>query len=186
MAYVCEISPTQQVYLDLQGTQTVVTTVSSSPGQQQQSSSSFSTGSWTSAPTVYRTSEGVAIKIETAEGEHFVKIQGNSMSLQSHVSFGEASQKIRLQQVSDMPESSAPMKPMEPMKMEPMKPMEPMKMGNMEMNSNPMEMRMGNMEMRMGSSSSTSSSTKQFCSQCGASIKPDDRFCSSCGHRLNS
>ena len=66
-----------------------------------------------------------------------------------------------------------------------MEQMEPMKMGNMEMNINPMEMRMGKMKMRMGSSNSTSN-TKQFCSQCGASVQLDDRFCSSCGHRLNS
>ncbi|WP_413163544.1 zinc ribbon domain-containing protein [Capilliphycus salinus ALCB114379] len=180
MAYLCELSSTQKVYLDSQANQTVVTTVTSSPGQQQQSSSSFTTGSWTSPPQVYRHNGGITIEIETAQGKYYINVQGNSMGMVNHPPSTNQSQMLQLQQVSSIPNATmSPMKPMEPMKMEPMKPMEPMKM-------EPMEMRMGNMEMRLNSPEQSTHPTRHFCSQCGASVKPEDRFCSSCGHRLDS
>lgn len=176
MAYVCELSNGQRVYLDNQGTQTIITIISTSLGQQQQSSSGFQTGSWTSPPEMLATPNGIALKITTAQGEHYIQIQGNSISMMSgSPSFGNF-QQIQVQQVPNNP-------------MQPMQPMKPMKMGDMQMDINPMGMRMGNMEMRMGSTSSTSSSAASakpsFCSQCGASVKPSDRFCSSCGHQLS-
>ena len=185
MAYVCELGTGQRVYLNNQGAQTIVIIASGGPGQQQQSSSSFTTGSWTSLPEIFRTPNGAVLKIKTAQGEYFIQIQGSSMSVMGSSPSLGGSQQMQVQQVSSMPVSSMPpMQPMEPMK--PMEPMRPMKMGDMQMNMNPMEMRMGNMEMRMGSqaSSSASAETRRFCSQCGAPIKPEDRFCSSCGHRL--
>ncbi|HAG79661.1 MAG TPA: zinc ribbon domain-containing protein [Cyanobacteria bacterium UBA12227] len=190
MAYVCELGTGQRVYLDNQGTQTVVTTVSGSLGQQQQASNSFQTGSWTSPPQLFQTSNGVILKIETAQGEHFIQVQGGSMSVMSGTPSLGSSQQMQMQQVATTPATTMPpMEPMQPMKpMEPMQPMQPMKMGDMEMNLNPMEMRMGNMEMRMGAPMSIATpaeNTKRFCSQCGASINVGDRFCSSCGHRLD-
>ncbi|MEA5497135.1 zinc ribbon domain-containing protein [Limnoraphis robusta] len=175
MAYLCELSPSQKVYLDVQANQTVVTTVTSSPGQQQQSSSSFTTGSWTFLPVIYRTDAGIVIEIETAQGKHYVNVQGNSMGVMNDTPSITQSERLQLQQVSSIPNATmSPMKPMEPMKMQPMK-------------MQPMQMRMGNLEMQMNSTSESSSSqTRQFCSQCGASIKPEDRFCSSCGYRLDS
>jgi hypothetical protein len=188
MPYVCELGTGQRVYLDNQGGQTLITIASGTPGQQQQSSSGFQTGNWTSPPSIYRTGNGVILKIETARGEHFVQLQGSSMSVMGGTPSLGSAQQMSVQRVSSTPASSMPsmepMKPMEPMQMQPM---EPMKMGDMEMNMNPMQMRMGNMEMKMGesSSSSSSSSGQRFCSHCGASVKPDDRFCGSCGHQLN-
>ncbi|ERT09497.1 double zinc ribbon family protein [Lyngbya aestuarii BL J] len=175
MAYLCELSPSQKVYLDIQANQTVVTTVSSSPGQQQQSSSSFTTGSWTSPPRVYRNNAGITIEIETAQGKHYINVQGNSMGVIDHAPSMSPSEMLQLQQVSSIPKST----------MSPMKPMEPMKMENMQMNMKPMEMRMGNMEMQINSPENPASQVKRFCSQCGASIQSEDRFCSSCGHRLD-
>ncbi len=92
---------------------------------------------------------------------------------------------LSLQKIEAAPrQSMPPMKPMKPMKlMQPMQPMQPMKMGDMEMSMNPMQMRMGNMSMAMGSTSSTTSG-KSFCPQCGVTVQPSDRFCSSCVHQL--
>jgi NADH pyrophosphatase NudC (nudix superfamily) len=115
---------------------------------------------------------GIAIKISTAQGESWIQIQGNSISVMSGNPSVGSSQQIQVQQTSHAPGFS----------MQPMQPMQPMKMGDMTMNLNPMEMKMGNMEMRM---SSTPSGKRRFCSQCGASVKESDRFCSSCGNALN-
>ncbi len=172
MAYLCELSPSQKVYFDVKANQTVVTTVSSSPGQQQQSSSSFTTGSWISTPVVYRNNLGITIEIETAQGKHYINIQGNSMGMMNHAPVSE-SETLPLQQVSSLPNAS--MSPMKPMKA--MEPMSPMK---------PMEMRMGNLEMRMNSVESSAPQVRRFCGQCGASVQPEDRFCSSCGYHLDS
>ncbi|MET0033561.1 MAG: zinc-ribbon domain-containing protein [Limnospira maxima] len=181
MPYVCELGTGQRVYLDNQGSQTVVTIASGSPGQQQQASNGFQTGTWTSPPSLYRTGNGVVLKIETAQGEHFVQLQGSSMSVMGQTPSLGSAQQMSVQQVSSTPASSMPpMKPMEPMK--------PMQMGNMQMSMNPMEMRMGNMELKMGSSepsSAPSSGNRKFCSNCGATVQPDDRFCGSCGHQLH-
>ena len=178
MAYVCELGTGQKVYLDNQGTQTIVTTFSSSLGQQQQASNGFQTGSWISPPEMFRTPNGVIIRINTAQGEHYIQVQGGSMSVIGGSPSLGSFQQMQVQEVASTPPSSMPS--MEPMK--PMEPMQPMKMGNMQMSSNPMEMRMGNMEMKMGS---PTGGTRRFCSQCGAPINPSDRFCSSCGHSLS-
>ncbi len=173
MAYVFELNSSQAVYLENQGTQTVVTTISQIPGQQQQASSGVHTGLWTTPPSVYRTAKGVILQVQAEQGEYYIQVEGTAMSVLGRQLSLDPSQQIQLQQVSNSPLSSLkPMKPMKPIKIEPMKPMQ---MGNMQMNLNPMEMRMG----------STPSNIRQFCSQCGAKVKPDDRFCSSCGHHLD-
>lgn len=170
MSYVCELGTGQTLYLDNQKTQTLVTLASGSIGQQQQASSGYRTGTWTTPPQVYRTSEGIVVKITTATGEYNLLIQGSSMSLTGEKLSVENSQQLQTKPVEKMPVRS----------MESMKPMQPLKMGNMEMNLNTMEMRMGDMELKMGSTK-----TRNFCSQCGAKVKPNDRFCASCGHTLD-
>jgi hypothetical protein len=183
MAYVCELGAGRHVYLDNPGTQTVVTSVSGGPGQQQQSSSSFLTGVWTAPPALFNTPQGTIIKLVTDQGQYQIQLQGNSIGLMGNqVGLGQA-QQMQVQQTAAMPAPA--MEPMRPM--ESMKPMPPMRMGNMSMNTNPMEMRMGDMEMRMpGAAASPEPATgaRRFCSQCGSAIAPDDRFCAHCGHRL--
>lgn len=187
MAYVGELDTGQKIYLENQGTETVITNTFSGLGQQQQSSSSITTGSWTAKPKMYKTANGVVLEIITARGKYFVQIQGSSMSVMSETPSPRKDRQMQMRQVESTPASSMP--PMEPMK--PMQPMQPMKMGDMEMKMNPMEMRMGNMQMQMGSSMSPSTSDgvhqskRRFCSQCGELVNPSDRFCSSCGHRLD-
>ncbi|MBE9169248.1 zinc ribbon domain-containing protein [Pleurocapsales cyanobacterium LEGE 06147] len=177
MAYVGELDTGQKIYLENQGTQTLITSIFSGSGQQQQSSNSISTGSWTAEPEMYKTSNGVIVEITTAGGKYCVQIQGSSMSVMNETPSLSKERQMQMRQVESTPASSMP----------PMEPMKPMKMGDMEMKMNPMEMRMGNMQMRMGSSTSDEihQSKRRFCSQCGESVHPNDRFCSSCGHRLD-
>lgn len=185
MAYGCDLGNGQRLYLDTQELQTIVTIASSSVGQQQQATSSLQTGAWTSSPEVYRTFEGVVVKLQTANGTQFIQIQGSSMGLATSAPSLSQAEQLPTQQ-THVPDS--PLSPMQPM--EPMKPIQPMTMGTMQMNLKPMEMKMGDMEMRMGAISAGSTNaatptpTRQFCSQCGASIKPSDRFCASCGHQI--
>lgn len=184
MAYKFDLGTGQQVYLDNQGQQTIVTTTSSSPGQLQQASSSFETGTWTAPPQAFLAFGGVVLKLQTAQGERLIQIQGSTMSVVSGAAPVDTAESLPSQQV----ESPKVMSPMQPMKS--MEPMQPMTMGNMSMNSQPMEMQMGNMEMRMGApiNASTASSagpaTQHFCTQCGTAVKLNDRFCSNCGTRL--
>jgi NADH pyrophosphatase NudC (nudix superfamily) len=187
MVYVCELGSGHSIYLEGRGAQTIITTVSSSPGQQQQANHSISTGVWTAPPEIYRTPNGSVIKVFTAQGEVAISVQGNTANVTSATSFSGGGQQMQMQQVASTPSFSMPT--MEPM--QPMQPMQPLKMGNMEISMNPMEMRMGNMEMRMGnataastSTSTPSSSTRRFCSQCGTAVEPSDRFCSNCGYKL--
>lgn len=197
MAYTCELGSGQRLYLDNVGEQTAVTLASSSAGQQQQSGSQFTTGVWTATPELFRTPQGVVIKLTTAQGTQHLQLQGSQLGMMSQSPALGNAQQMPISTGVAMPGSSmpsmAPMTPMQPMTpMEPMQPMQPMKMGDMEMNANPMQMRMGNMEMQMGSaaasgsaSGSTTAGKAKFCSQCGTPVKPSDRFCANCGHQLN-
>jgi hypothetical protein len=195
MAYVCDLGSGQRLYLDTQEMETIVAIASSSTGQQQQATSSWQTGTWTSPPEVYRTSEGVVVKLQTANGNQFIQIQGSRMGLATSAPPLSKTEQLPTQQTNT---PASPMQPMEPMK--PMKPLQPMTLGTMQMNLKPMAMKMGDMEMRMGSgvtdsgkadsgkadsgNTGTSAPTRQFCTQCGASVKPSDRFCASCGHQI--
>jgi spore coat protein CotH len=163
-AYRGKLHRGQQIYLENQGRQTVITLVSTGVGQQQSQRYSFDTGKWRVMPTVFRTAAGGVIQIE-GEGQRFVQVQAQGMSVLN---------------------VSPPLSGAETL------PLEPMKMGNMQMSMNPMEMRMGNMEMRMGEPlkmrkpSEQAHSAKNFCPQCGSRVEAGDRFCSHCGNRLSS
>ena len=181
MVYVCELSPGHHVYLDNQENQTIITITLSTPGQQQQTSNSMTTGTWTALPEAYQTTGGAVLKLFTAQGEICIYIQNNSVSLMGEVPPEglqvDKSQPLSVQQTTIAPKTT----------------MQPMTMGNMQMTMNPMEMRMGNMELKIKTASQTSQTsqtspsqtTRQFCSQCGAKVAPEDRFCSSCGHALS-
>jgi hypothetical protein len=198
MPYRCDLGSGQQIFLDNQGSKTIVTVSTSSVGQQQQSSSSLQTGPWTEVPQVARLGNGVLIRCVSAQGVFTLQVQGTQIGQATGSINWNAAQTMAVHPVEHMPEPTMPsMQPMEPMPpmetMQPMRPMEPiqpmqplqpMRMGNMEMSANPMEMRMGNMEMRMGNQAEPQAPKRRFCTQCGAAVDPDDRFCGSCGHRL--
>ncbi|MEM6255948.1 MAG: zinc ribbon domain-containing protein [Cyanobacteria bacterium P01_D01_bin.156] len=172
MAYVCEISPNHHIYLDNQGNQTIVTTVLSMPGQQQQTSTGMTTGTWTALPKIYQTTTGIILKLFSEEGETCVHVQNNSISLMVNVPSVAEAQQLSVQQATTV-QSSNVMPPMPPM-------------GNMQMTMQPMEMRMGNMELKMDSAANAPQpeTARNFCSQCGSKVAPEDRFCSNCGHAL--
>ncbi|MGK7932692.1 MAG: zinc ribbon domain-containing protein [Microcystaceae cyanobacterium] len=179
MAYLCDLGNGQTIYLDNQGTQTVVTSITQSFGQQQQSSNQFTTGKWSSLPQIYQFPNGIVIKIITTQGEYNVQIQGSNMVMNQGLIDVGNTPTLPLKQVSETASNMPPMQPMQPL--EPMKPMQPMQMGNMSLNMQPMEMKMGNMSMTMGETPKTG---RRFCSQCGSPVKESDKFCASCGHRL--
>lgn len=191
-AYTCDLDKDQQIHIENQGKQTVIKLVSGGPSQQQSQGNSFETGNWRVPPTVFRTQNGVVLRIEADPGQHFIQVQANKMSrLDAEPSLSDADV-LPLQKVgTEAASSQNSMQPMQPMKpMEPMKPMSPMQIDDMQMQMKPMTMRMGNMEMRMGEPLQTKTapeqrqSTKNFCPQCGSKVGGGDRFCSNCGNSL--
>ncbi|HEY9884343.1 MAG TPA: zinc ribbon domain-containing protein [Thermosynechococcaceae cyanobacterium] len=193
MGYRCEWATGQSVYLENVDDQTRVTLTNSSPGQQQQSSSHVQTGRWTAPPEVLQAAIGLVVKLLTAQGERFIYIQGNQVSTSKEApSWGDA-QPLPVH-VDSTPAAMAPTPSMPPMQ-----PLPPMKMGDMQMNQTAMTMQMGKMRMEMNpieplskpspqtgvEKLSTSAVQRNFCSQCGSTLKPSDRFCAHCGHRLD-
>lgn len=180
MAYKTQLGTSQQLYIDNQGEQTLLTLVSSSANQQQSQRSAFPTGEWLMPPALFRLGAAFVLRVESAQGPSFFGIQGQSISALATPPSLKNAEVMPLQQVSEAEaaqQNSVSFSPMEPMQpMQPIKPIEPMKMGNM-------EMRMGNMEMRMPGQTPQKSPT-QFCPQCGESVGERDRFCRHCGYRL--
>ena len=168
MIYNWELATGQQISVDNQGAQTVVTISNSSAGQQQRTINSFNTGIWIVPPEMSIDPTGATLKITTPTGTVLIQIRGNSIQIQSANS-GEH-------------QSSTSTSSTFTAGMAPMQPMPPMQMGNMQMNMQPMVMKMGEMELNMGATASKS----KFCSQCGTPVKPNDKFCASCGHKLES
>jgi hypothetical protein len=166
MIYNWELATGQQISVDNQGAQTVVTILSSSAGQQQRSSNSFNTGIWIVPPEISITPTGATLKITTPSGESIMQVQGNSIRLQT--SHDGEQQSTSSSSTSSFASGMAPMQPLQ--------------MGNMQMNMQPMTMKMGNMELNMP----TTASQPRFCSQCGTPVKSVDKFCASCGHKLES
>ncbi len=183
MAYTVNLNANQQLMIVNQGSQTLITLFSGSSGQQQSQSSSVTTGNWLTPPQLYKTASGFILYINGDRAQEYVSIQANSINAVANPGLNNAAQ-VNLQNIPNPTANSNQMEfePMQPMK--PMPPMQPMQMGNMSMNTNPMSMRMGNMSMTMGETAK-STSTTNFCSQCGATVKQSDRFCSSCGNQLD-
>lgn len=169
MIYNWELATGQQISVDNQGAQTIVTILSASAGQQQRSINSFNTGIWTVPPEMSIDPTGATLKITTATGASIIQVRGNS--IQMHSSHGGEHRSSSTNTSSTFTTG-----------MEPMPPMQPMQMGNMQMNMQPMVMKMGNMELNMGATASK----QKFCTQCGTPVKSADKFCASCGHKLES
>ncbi len=176
MTYNWQLATGQQLSVDNQGAQTVVTISNNSAGQQQRTTNSFNTGIWIVPPEMSILHErgfandptGATVKITTPTGTVLIQVRGNSIQIQSAHS-GEH-------------QSSTSTSSTFTTGMAPIQPMQPMQMGNMQMNMQPMVMKMGDMELNMDATASQS----KFCSQCGTPVKPADKFCASCGHKLGS
>jgi zinc-ribbon domain len=171
MMYNWELATGQQISVDNQGAQTVVTISNTSAGQQQRAINSFNTGIWIVPPEMSIDPTGATLKITTPTGVALIQVRGNSIQMQTANS-GEHQSNTSTS--STFTTGMAPMTPMPPMP--------PMQMGNMQMNMQPMVMKMGDMELNMGATASP----QAFCTQCGTPVKPADKFCASCGHKLES
>lgn len=139
MVYGCRLETGQQVYVENQGAQTVITVIGSGPGQQQSQRTGISTGEWTAPPSMFRTSQGLVLRVETSQGHAFFQIQASQISTMRVAPALRHAEVLPMQQVAASDAPAASMQPMEPM--QPMQPMQPME---------PMQMRMGNMQMQMG------------------------------------
>ncbi len=80
MTYAGELDRGQQVYVENRGTQTWVTLVSASAGQQQSQRSSVETGPWTAPPTLFQTSTGLVLRLESSQGQRFLQLQAGGVS----------------------------------------------------------------------------------------------------------
>lgn len=181
MAYISDLGSGRSLYIDHQGNQSVLTLSSTSMGQQQSQSFNITTGNWTAPPTLFQTSTGLVLRVESAQGQTFIAIQAGQLQVLTTPPSLVDAEVLSLQRTGATP-------------MQPMQPMQPIRMGDMEMQINPMQMRMGNMELKMGDSKPAQPTTdKRFCPQCGEAVKKGDylergtashRFCSHCGHAL--
>ena len=185
MVYKCELEPGRQVFIENHDRQTMITMGSSGTGQQQSQRNSFETGQWDRPPTLFRTSDGVVLRVEAEDNQFFFHLgPGGTRTLSGAPSLRDADV-LPLQRAAA--EKSMNMEPMAQMKpMEPMQPLKPMK---------PMEMHMGNMSMRMGEQEQelqrrdleqreSGRATRRFCTQCGQAAAEADQFCARCGHQL--
>lgn len=175
MAYVATLG-NSRLAIALQGMQTKITSISSSAGQQQSQSSSFNTGKWQTTPQLRNVGQGAVLQIDTDSGSYYIHILSNSINRVDPPTDLQNYSTIDLKEVEDTQTASKPI--------EPMQSMQPMQMGNMSMDINSMSMQMGDMSMGVEDPAKTTT-TKQFCSQCGTEAKAGDRFCRSCGHELN-
>ncbi len=167
MIYNWELATGQQISVENQGAQTIVTISFTSAGQQQRSINSFNTGIWTVPPEMSIEPTGATLKITTPTGASLIQVRGNSIQMQSSHSGAHQSNTSSSSSFTTG--------------MQPMQPMQPMQMGNMQMNMQPMVMKMGDMELNMGAASK-----QKFCTQCGTPVKSADKFCAGCGHKLES
>ncbi len=194
MVYVGQLATGQLVQIQQQGNQTAIALLAAGVGQQQQQQLVINTGVWLVPPTLFQLPMGVVLRLETAQGQHYIHLQGNAMQTMATPPVLLGAAVLPLQQV-DLP-AATPLPDLP--SMPPMQPLQPLSMGNMQMQMKPMVMRMGNMELRMDSASSaavpptstpTSASTpanQRFCTQCGHPVKASDRFCGACGHGLTT
>ena len=98
-AYLCNLGNGQQLYLENQGTETLLTLSSSSPGQQQSQRTQFSTGAWQATPTLKRTNHAWIVQVSTAQGDRYIQVQSQGMQMVTHPS-SEAIESLPLQPIS--------------------------------------------------------------------------------------
>ena len=132
MKYECELTPGQHLEIDNEGDQTFVSLSNRGLGQQQSQGHGFTTGQWSSEPTVFRVGKDVIVRVETGAGSRFLRVEGNHTTLLDRAPELENAEQVALHESKASTwkpmEAMKPMRPMEPMEpMEPMKPMQPMR-----------------------------------------------------------
>ena len=172
MSYTYELENGQQLVIEDDGGETLVSLSSGSESQQQSQATGFDTGKWSKTPTLFQLKEDLVLRLETKDGPLFIRVRGDSIQRMRSEPDLQAAEKLRLKK-SDKAAGMTPMQPMKPLKgMEPMKPMRPMKM------------RMGDMQMSMGRGAAEGESEQRFCPNCGKPVDKSDRFCGSCGKEV--
>ena len=183
MIYTSELDLGHSIEIENSGGQTRISLSSRSANSQQQQSQNFSTGEWTSTPTLHRDAQGFLLRVATTAGTRAIRIGAGGISLLDAAPEPQGDE-MPLRQASQHAEP-----------MQPMQPIAPMKMGDMEMK--PGEMRMGSMKMSLHGSEPAPSEAPQvlaaeeprrgrFCTQCGEEAQAEDRFCHACGSRLRA
>lgn len=194
MAYIGNLSSTDQLRVENVGVQTAIALGSVKTGQQQSQQNRLATGHWVVPPTLFQTATGWILRIEADQGQFFVQIAPGSIHLLSAPPSLLGATVLPLQPVttsassftsSSTSSSNPSMPPLAPLP--PLEPMPPMQMGDMQMQLEPMQMRMGNMQMQIGTPTPTPTpeASQRFCTQCGKGVNSGDRFCAQCGQALS-
>ena len=122
--------PGQQLVIENDGGETLVSLSSGRESQQQSQATGFDTGKWSKTPTLFQLKEDLVLRLETEDGPQLIRLRGDSIQRMSSEPGLQAAEKLRLKG-SDKAAGMTPMQPTEPLKgMEPMKamkPLEPMK-----------------------------------------------------------
>ncbi|HSM83087.1 MAG TPA: zinc ribbon domain-containing protein [Nodosilinea sp.] len=175
MPYHYNLGPSQKLYLDNADTTTIITLASGGIGQQQQSSTRTQTGPWLEIPQVLPLGTSVLVRCVAALGEFVWQVQGMQVTA-TDASVWQPAQAVPMA----ASETASPPPPITPLP-----PMAPLQMDPMEMSANPMTMRMGDMTLSMETPPLTGPAAQRFCTQCGQSLRSNDRFCGSCGHQVS-
>lgn len=126
MSYTYELENGQQLVIENDGGETLVSLGSGSESQQQSQATGFETGKWSNTPTLFRLKEDLVLHLETEDGPQFIRVRGGSIQRMRSEPDLQAAEKLRLKK-SDQAAGMTPMQPMKPLKgMEPMKPMKPL------------------------------------------------------------
>ncbi|MEL6605844.1 MAG: zinc ribbon domain-containing protein [Cyanobacteria bacterium J06614_10] len=160
------LNPHQSLYLSNQGKLTTVTVVSSSLGEQH-NRLLFSTGPWTATPLLYPISETLVVVIViTGDAHAFFQISGTQVQM-SHQLQDDAliAQLKTMTPIAMTPTPSVPQPPAPP---------------------TPPEQTPANPDSQTDQTlpQSTADNRRQFCTQCGSAVRPEDKFCAYCGHQL--
>ncbi|MEL6468832.1 MAG: zinc ribbon domain-containing protein [Cyanobacteria bacterium J06623_4] len=156
------LNPHQSLYLSNHGKLTAVTVVSSGLGEQH-NRLLFSTGPWTATPLLYPISDTLVVVIViTGDAHVFFQISGTQVQM-SHQLHDEAliAQLKTMTPIAMTPTQSVPQPPapseqtVEPESQTGQTPPQP-----------------------------AATNSRQFCTQCGAAVRPEDKFCAYCGHQL--
>ncbi|MBI1929164.1 caspase family protein, partial [Candidatus Poribacteria bacterium] len=80
MIYIWDLEKGKQLYVENQGTQTVITIITSRSGERQVQRRTFEIGVWRVPPLLLRTATDLVLQIESARGHIFMRIQDNDIS----------------------------------------------------------------------------------------------------------
>ena len=110
MSYTYELENGQELVIENDGGETLVSLSSGSESQQQSQATGFDTGKWSKAPTLFQL-EGAAL--ETKDGPQFIRVRGDSIQRMKSEPDLQAAEKLRLKK-SDEAAGMTPMQPMRP------------------------------------------------------------------------